>query len=45
MAFANEVAGLTEEEWNVFKEVHEKLKLLEDKDEPYAKISVSMRKK
>lgn len=45
MSFANEVIGVTEEELTVFKALYAKLKALEDKDEPYEKIKLSVRKK
>jgi hypothetical protein len=44
-SFANEVVNVTEEEWEVFKELYAKLKALEDKDEPYERIKPSVRKK
>lgn len=43
--FASEIVGVTDEEWMIFQTVYRKQKELEDKDEPYERIKLSLRKK
>lgn len=42
--FANQVAGVSTAEWQMYKELHAKLRELEDKERPYERIKPSLRK-
>ncbi|CAJ0946316.1 unnamed protein product, partial [Mesorhabditis belari] len=43
--FSTKIAGISLEEWNVFKMIERRAREEEDRDEPYVKVKPSLRKK